>query len=120
MAERRHEGDEVGGHRSLAVVSVLGVGAAALALAVAGQIRNDDGEVSGEERRDLVPGDVALRITVEKEERRSAAAAAHVEADASRCIADLDAQGLEAFEHGRTVAWPGARAARAAGGDPVV
>ena len=53
---------------------MLGVGRGHGALAVAAQVRDDQRELACQLRRDLVPADVRLRITVQQQQRRTRAA----------------------------------------------
>src|SRR5262249_48897964 len=82
----RHERDEVGGHGALRAVA-----GGAGAVAVAREIRHDDGEARREPRRDRVPGGAALRIAVEEEQRRPAAGAPNEE--------PADVGGVKILEH---------------------
>src|SRR5262249_52561934 len=86
VAESRHERDEVGGHGALRAVA-----GGAGAVAVAREIRHDDGEARREPRRDRVPGGAALRIAVEEEQRRPAAGAPNEE--------PADVGGVKILEH---------------------
>ena len=66
------------------------------ALAVAAQVRGDDREVPGEERRDLVPHYVRLRMSMQEQDRRSASPVLH----ANQHLPSIHHGELESFEHG--------------------
>ena len=74
-----HDLDHVERHRALRVVGVvLAVGRLA-AVAVAAQVRHDDGVILRELRRDDVPRHVRLRRAVDEQQRRTVAAAHDVD-----------------------------------------
>ena len=73
-AQRAHQLDLVRRHRALRVVDVAGAAVGLRRIAVAAQVAADDGEALGEARRDPVPHRVRLRIAVQQQERRAAAA----------------------------------------------
>ena len=60
--------------RPLGVVEVVGAALGLAAVAVAAQVRRDYREVLRQPRRDLVPHGMRLRVTVQQQERRAAAA----------------------------------------------
>jgi hypothetical protein len=62
-------------------------------VAIAAQIRRDHGEALGQPGRDLVPGEVRLRVAVQQQERRPAPACRKVDTGACGLdIADLKAR----------------------------
>src|SRR5262245_51409710 len=63
-------------HAAERVIGVVRLAARLGAVAVAPQVRGDDGEAAGEARRDALPGEVGERIAVQEQERRPFAAAA--------------------------------------------
>ena len=65
------------------------------AVAVAAQVSGHHGEVACQARRDQVPHDVSLRVTVQEEERRAVAAESQVDL----CLACVDGALLEPLEH---------------------
>ena len=73
-AERAHHLDLVRRHRALRVVDVLRAAVGLRRIAVAAQVAADDGVALREPRRDPMPHRVRLRIAVQQEERRTAAA----------------------------------------------
>ena len=64
-------------------------------LAIAPQVRADDGEVTRQERRDTMPGRVRPRVAVQQQDGRPGAAMAHTES----YVADVDAVERESLEH---------------------
>ena len=73
-AEVPHDLDLIERHRALRVESVLGVALDLAAVAVAAQIRGDDGVVAREVARYGGPRDAALRRAVQEQDGRPAAA----------------------------------------------
>ena len=94
--ELAHHRDLVARHRPLRVRRVVGRGRRLRAVAVAAQIGRHHREVARQARRHLVPHHVGLRMAVQQQERRPAAAMAH----ADRRLAGVDHRELEAGEHG--------------------
>ncbi len=88
MAKLRHDTDEVGRHRPFRVGAVVRIAAGLAEFAVAAQVGGDDGEAFGQRGSDLVPHDVRLRVAVDQQQRRAAAAGP---------IGDLDAGRVEAM-----------------------
>ena len=120
-AERRHQRDLVRGHRLERVPGVVVARGRPARVAVAAQVRRDDGAVAGQLGGDPVPHDVALREAVQQQDGRPVAAADRVDAHAgSGDVGHLDVDRLEPRpEHAATVARPVATALRshdAAGG----
>src|SRR4029079_11443215 len=75
-AELPHQLDLVTRHRPLRVGLVIRRGLGLRALAVAAQVRRDDGEALCQCRGDGMPHHVRLRMAVQEEERRSATSVA--------------------------------------------
>ena len=73
-AQGRHQLDLVLGHGALAVVDVALAAGRLVRVAIAAQIGRDDGEALGEDGGNLVPGGMGLRVAVQQEQRRAAAA----------------------------------------------
>ena len=91
-----HQGDEVGGHRTLGVRRVVRVAGRFAGPAVAAQIGAHDGKPgSGERRRDCVPRAVGTRMTVQQNDRRTGTAVPHAHDD----LADVDVLQPKVFEH---------------------
>ena len=93
--ELPHHRDHVARHRALRVRLVVGRRRRLRALAVAAQVGRDHGVLVREPRRHRVPHRVRLRVPVEQEEGRPAAAAAQ----ADRRLARVDRRQLEAVKH---------------------
>ena len=72
-----HHGQRIGGHRALAVGGVVGARRQALRVAAAAQVHRDHGVALGQRGRHAVPHRMRLRVAVEQEQGRSAAAVAH-------------------------------------------
>ena len=89
-----------GVHSSFRGLAMVGLVGRLRGLAVASQVRADDGEVPSEQGRDTVPGGVCPRVAVEEQDRRPAASVAH----ANDHIAEVDSGKLEVTEH-----WPSIR-----------
>ena len=94
VAERPHRCHLVGGHRALGVVAVALAPRRFLGVAVAAQVRRDDGEALGQPRRDPAPGRVRLRVAVQEQERRPRPADRGADAEAVR----VDVVQVEACE----------------------
>jgi hypothetical protein len=82
VTELPHDGHLVARHRTLAVHLVPRVAGRLAAVTVAPQIGNDDGEAFGQARRDAMPHGVCLRVAVQKQHGRAAAAGEDVDRDA--------------------------------------
>jgi len=78
-AQRRHSLDLVEGEGPLRIAHVVGSGGGLGAVAVAAQIGDDDGERGGQARGELAPHQMGLRVAVQQQERRSAAAGHQVD-----------------------------------------
>src|SRR5712692_6327814 len=84
-AERAHHFNLIQGYCALRVIAmVLPVNRLA-AVAVTSEIRHNNREEFRQARRDLVPHDMRLRITVEKQEGRAAAGCYQVDARTRCC-----------------------------------
>jgi hypothetical protein len=94
-AQRRHHLDLILRHGAEGVGAVVLSAGRLLRIPVAAQIRGDHGELAGQSRRHLMPGDVRERIAVHEQQRRSLAAMHRHDARA----AGLDLGASEAFEH---------------------
>ena len=77
MPERLHHVDHRGGHGALGIGRVIGAGVGRRRPAVARQVRDHEGEVLLQLISDLVPHHVGLRVAMEQQQRRPAAARAH-------------------------------------------
>ena len=84
VAERRHQGDDVGSHRALGVHGVLVVVGRRARAAVAPQVGHDHGVLLGQRRGDAVPAAAVLRVAVQQHHRRARAGGAHVQRDVRR------------------------------------
>jgi hypothetical protein len=73
-AERAHQLDLIARHRPLRIIGVTLAAVRLRRVAVAAQIAAHDGEALREARRDGVPHRVRLRVAVQQEQRRAAAA----------------------------------------------
>ena len=62
------------GHGALGVVGMVGVAGGLAAVAIAAQVGGHDGEIRGQPGGDLVPHRMGLRVAVQQQERRAAAA----------------------------------------------
>jgi hypothetical protein len=71
-AEVAHYLDHIPRHRSLRICGVLGVGLGLARIAVATQVRTDDGVVRREPWGDAMPHRMRLRIAVQQKERWTA------------------------------------------------
>ena len=71
VAERGHHLGHIERHRALGVGQMFRVGRRLAAVAIAAQIGNHQGELLREARRDLMPDDVILWISVDEQQRRS-------------------------------------------------
>jgi hypothetical protein len=80
-AETRHRRDLVRGHGSFAVLGVVGAGGRFRGTAIAAQIRQHDGVALGQDRGDLMPHHMRLRIAVQQQDRWSGAGCAAGDAD---------------------------------------
>src|SRR5438094_878749 len=101
-----HDGDDVSRHRALGVRRVVGGRHGTAALAVAAQVRADDGEVASQPRRDLAPHEVRLGESVQQHERRPRS----VHPDGELRFAGLDLELLELIHRqlsGHLTALPG-------------
>ena len=78
-AERRHHLDLVERQRPFRIIREIGAGRRFRAVAVAAQIGDDDGEVLGQARRHLAPHHMGLRVAVQQQQRRAAAAGHEVD-----------------------------------------
>ncbi len=78
-SQRRHQLDLIERHRPLGIGGVGDVRWRLTAGTVTAQIAADDGEPLGQPSGDLVPDDMRLRIAVEKQHRRAAAADARMD-----------------------------------------
>ena len=94
-AQLGHDLHLVLGHGALGIGLVVGAAGRLGGAAVAAQICRHHGEAPGQGRRQLVPHDVSLGITVQQEQRRAVARHAQVDLGAG----GADSLGLEAFEH---------------------
>jgi hypothetical protein len=94
-AEMIHHRDLIPRHRPLRVRRVIGGRRRLAAVAVAGEVGGDDGELLGEAWGDGVPHHVRLRVAVEQQEWRAAAAVPH----ANRRRFGFDHRQIEPFEH---------------------
>jgi hypothetical protein len=81
MAEGGHQPMDVGSHGPLRVALVTRIALGLVAIAIAAQVRADDGELTGQPGRDRMPAGVVLGIAVEQDHRRSLAAQGHLERD---------------------------------------
>src|SRR5512145_357555 len=73
-AEMLHDLDLIEGHRALRIEVVLAVALDLAAVAVAAQIRDDDGVIARKLARDRGPRDAALRRAVQEQHGRPTAA----------------------------------------------
>ena len=73
-AQGRHQLDLILRHRPLAVVDVALAARRLVQVAIAAQVGRDHRKAPGQGRRHLVPGSVRLRMAVQQEKRRAAAA----------------------------------------------
>ena len=71
VTELAHRGEQIAGQRSLAVRAVVVAHRRTKRLAVAGEVRDDEGEPLGQRRRDRVPHEVRLGKPVEQEQRQA-------------------------------------------------
>ena len=94
-AERRHHLDLVLRHGAERIAGVVLAARRLLGIAVAAQVGGHHGELLGQPRRDLVPGQVRERIAVHQQHRRPLAAVHRDDAGAG----GLDLGAGEAFEH---------------------
>ena len=111
-----HDGDDVSRHRALGVRRVVGGRHGTAALAVAAQVRADDGEVASQPRRDLAPHEVRLGESVQQHERRPRS----VHPDGELRFAGLDLELLELIHRqlsGHLTALPGSGTPRSRGAD---
>jgi hypothetical protein len=97
-AERRHRLDLVERQRPLGIGREIGAGQRLRAVAIAAQIGRDDGEVLGQARRHLAPHRMGLRVAVQQQQRRAAAAGHQVDARA-RGLDPLPAKSGEEIGH---------------------
>src|SRR5512133_1120169 len=74
---------------------MIGRGCRLAALAVTAQIRGDDREVPGKERRDLVPHHMRLRMSMQEKNGRTIASMPY----ADRCFTSIHHRQLESFKH---------------------
>jgi hypothetical protein len=65
-AKMAHHCDLVQGHDTLGIRQVIRRGWRFAALAIAAQVRSDDREIPGKQRRDLVPHGMRLRMSVQE------------------------------------------------------
>lgn len=70
-------------------------------LAKAAQIRANDGEVPGEERRDPIPSGVGTWMAMQEEKRRAGTSASN----AQRCFRQGNHLKRESFKHVRATRW---------------
>lgn len=98
VPEPTHESQDVGRHRALRRLGVVGPGRGRRRAAVPAQVGHDDrAPPLGEQRRDPVPGGAGARVAVEQHDRRPLPAVTDVDAR----LADLDVVDGESFEHVR-------------------
>ena len=79
--EPTHDLDLIGRHGALAVMHAVRR-RPAFRVAIAAQVGRDHGEALGQARRNLVPGEVGLRMAVQQQERRPAPARGEMNARA--------------------------------------
>ena len=95
VTKRGHYLDLILRHGAERIVRMVGAARQLLGIAIAAQIRRHHREFFGKPRRKFVPGQMAERIAVQQQERRSLAAVHRHDARAAGC--DLGAG--EVFEH---------------------
>jgi hypothetical protein len=95
VPEATHQAPAILGHGALGVARVFAPRVRLGGLAVAAQVRGDEREALGQQRRHAVPGDVRPGMAVEEQQWRPVATVTNAERD----LADLDALDLEALEH---------------------
>src|SRR5690242_101732 len=84
--ELRHHVDLVLSHHSLRVRDVVFTFGRLAAISVPAKIRNDESEIVGKLRRNLVPHDMSLGIAVEQQQWRPLASYHHVD----RYVLEID------------------------------
>ena len=94
-AEAAHDAELIGGHCAEGVVRAVGKASRLGRIAVAAQIRTNDGEMFGEPRRHPSPHRAALGKAMQQEHRRALAADLEGDLDA----VDGEDVVMEAFEH---------------------
>ena len=92
-----HDVDLVLRHDALRIVAVVGQSVGLAAVAIAAQIRGNDGEARRQLIGDLVPDRVRLRVTVQQQQARTGSTADQSDLDP----VDADALLLETFKHVR-------------------
>jgi hypothetical protein len=83
VAERAHHLGHVLGHRALGIVGVVGQALGLGGIAIAAQVRADNGVVARELRRHLVPHGVGLRIAMQEQHGLAAPAVPEVDGRAA-------------------------------------
>src|SRR5271169_2099298 len=81
-AERRHRLDLVEGQSALRISRIVGTRGRLRAVAIAAQVGHDHRELVGETRRQPAPHQMGLRVAVQQQERRPAAAGHQVDVGA--------------------------------------
>jgi hypothetical protein len=85
-AKMSHKSNLVQSHDAFRVWHVIGRGGRFAALSIAAQVCSDDREIPGKRRRDMVPHDMRLGMSMQEQERRSITPVPHAE----RCIAGIN------------------------------
>ncbi len=95
VAEVPHERDHIIGHRAFGGLSVLGRVGWERRLPVAAQVRTDDEERAGEQRRHPMPCRMRARMAVQQHHGRPLTAMPHAQGHLSQ----IDVIKSEAFKH---------------------
>src|ERR1700761_8113615 len=99
VAEPAHHLDLVRRHRPLGIVHMAIAALGLYTVTVAAQVRRNDAEPLRELRRDLVPGDVRLRMTVQQKQRWPGAGERDTDSDAVLLDVPLLEAGNEICRH---------------------